>query len=164
MLNRPDSHRARGRTVVATLAATAAVALAVVAGVAVARSFTLTVAAHAKVTNASGSTRTEAIAVNARQHAVYYLTGDSRRHPECTAGNGCYASWPPVTVAAGARASKEARIKGKLGVWRHGGISQVTLNGHPLYTFVDDVQRRRATGEGLTSFGGTWYVIQATAH
>jgi hypothetical protein len=51
-------------------------------------------------------------------------------------------------------------IKGKLGVLHRSGFFQVTLNGHPLYTFkLDNAKKGNTTGEGIVSFGGTWHVI-----
>jgi hypothetical protein len=49
-------------------------------------------------------------------------------------------------------------VKGKLGIWAHDRLRQVTLNGHPLYTYVGDGRPGQANGQGLASFGGTWYV------
>ena len=42
---------------------------------------------------------------------------------------------------------------------RSDGTSQVTYNGHPLYTFVKDQNAGDTNGEGLTAFGGAWYVL-----
>jgi hypothetical protein len=37
----------------------------------------------------------------------------------------------------------------------------VTLNGHPVYTFLQDGGRRGvATGDGVVAFGGTWHVFK----
>jgi predicted lipoprotein with Yx(FWY)xxD motif len=94
--------------------------------------------------------------------AVYDLTGDSKQHAECTTSNSCQMFWPPVKVSSAKQLSKAPGIKGKLGVWRHDGLNQVTLNGHPLYRFAGDSSKRKATGEGIKSFGGTWHVIKAS--
>jgi predicted lipoprotein with Yx(FWY)xxD motif len=139
----------------------ASLAVALLAGVAIARSFVLQVASGAKVTNQSGATVTEAIGVNSHGRAVYTLSGDTRSHPRCTKAAGCWSVWPPVTVAAGKKPSKQSGLKGKLGTWKHSGLTQVTLGGHPLYTFAGDTKRHDATGEGLQSFGGTWHVVKA---
>jgi predicted lipoprotein with Yx(FWY)xxD motif len=116
------------------------------------------------VTNQTQVTKTEAIAVNSKGRAVYRLTGDSKTHPECTTANGCLAIWIPVTVAtAKSKPSAAVGIKGKLGVWnRGGGVHQVTLAGHPLYTFIVDTKKADATGEGIVHFGGTWHAITAS--
>jgi predicted lipoprotein with Yx(FWY)xxD motif len=102
----------------------------------------------------------ESIAVNSRGVAVYTLSGDTPKHMKCTKNNGCFSAWPVVTVKG--RASKAAGVKGKLGTFKRNGFTQVTLNGHPLYTYAGDQNRAGiATGNGLNSFGGTWHVVTA---
>lgn len=147
----------------AGLAAVAAAGFATAAlvGVAAATTFTLNVAKNAKVTNQQMVTKHEAIAVGAKNHAVYTLSGDKKSHPECTMKNGCFKFWPPVTVAPGKHPTKAAGIKGKLSLWNRDGFSQVLLNGHPLYYFKFDTKGADATGEGIVSFGGTWHVVKA---
>jgi predicted lipoprotein with Yx(FWY)xxD motif len=145
----------------------AIIAAVALAGVAIASSFTLTVAKNAKVTNQKMQTKTEPIAVNSKGHAVYLLTGDSRNHPECVKANGCFVIWPPLTVKkANSKPSVAKGIKGKLGVWNrmgpNGPMHQVTLAGHPLYMFAFDTQKDHATGEGIVHFGGTWHAITAS--
>lgn len=154
--------RARARKLAAaTIAATAGIAAVALVGVAVAKSFSLAVAKNSKVTNQSGTTKTENIAVNARGFAVYTLSGDSKSHAKCTKANGCFSFWPPVTVASSRKLSKAPGIKGKLAVWHRNGLSQLTLAGHPLYRYAADSRRHNATGEGVRSFGGTWHVVKA---
>jgi predicted lipoprotein with Yx(FWY)xxD motif len=96
--------------------------------------------------------------------AVYTLTGDSKSHPQCR-GNPCKTVWPWVTIAKGKTPTKNSMIKAKLGVWKHDGVSQLTLGGHPLYFFAGvppavagDKTKKRAHGEGIVSFKGTWHV------
>lgn len=136
----------------------AAAAASVLAGLAIARTFTLTVAKNAPVTNTSGTTARESIIVTSRGLAVYALSGDSAQHPKCTKQNGCFAFWPPLRTESARALSRAAGIKGKLGTWRRDGFLQVTLAGHPLYTFAGDQHRDMAIGEGIHSFGGTWHV------
>lgn len=137
------------------------VAVTSLAAEAIARALTLQVDRSAKVTNmVTHTTRTESIVLNSSGRAVYDLTGDRRGHAECTQANGCFGFWPPVTVSSPRNLSKAVGIKGKLGTWRRNGFFQVTLNGHPLYTFSLDHKKRAATGEGLHTFGGFWHVIR----
>jgi predicted lipoprotein with Yx(FWY)xxD motif len=143
------------------LAALAGFATAALVGLAVAKTFTLQVAKQARVSNASGGTTREAIVVDSHGRAVYELSGDSPRHPKCTRANSCTSFWPPLTIGAKAKPTKVAGVPGKLGVWRHSGIRQVTLAGHPLYRYAGDSQRATATGQGIRTFGGTWRVVRA---
>jgi predicted lipoprotein with Yx(FWY)xxD motif len=102
----------------------------------------------------------ESIGVNSRGVAVYWLSGDTKKHMECRKSNGCFAAWPPVTVKG--HATKAAGIKGKLGTFKRNGFTQVTLGGHPLYTFAGDHNRPGVVnGNGLVAFGGTWHVVTA---
>jgi predicted lipoprotein with Yx(FWY)xxD motif len=156
----PGRTRSAKMAVIA-VAAAGGIAVAALVGVAVAKSFTLQVAKNAKVTNQSGTTTTENIAVNSHGFAVYTLSGDSKSHPKCTKANGCFKFWPPVTVSSAKKLSKAPGIKGKLGVWRRNGLIQLTLAGHPLYRFSFDSKRHTATGEGLHSFKGFWHVVKA---
>jgi predicted lipoprotein with Yx(FWY)xxD motif len=121
---------------------------------------TLQLAKHASVTDQANKTTVESIVVNTRGRAVYELSGDSARHPECTQAKGCFQFWPPVKVSSRKSLHKATGITGRLGTWRRNGFLQVTLNGHPLYRFFRDSHPRVATGEGVTSFGGTWHVLR----
>lgn len=148
-------HRRRHGALIVAIAAVAALS---VAAIAIARSTTLGVAT-AKLSGPSG-TRTEAIAVNSSGVAVYDLVPETTSHLLCTSAS-CFQFWPPVKVAAGAKPTKAAGISGKLGVLHRKGFSQLTLNGHPLYTFVQDAGKRGvATGDGVVAFGGTWHVFK----
>jgi predicted lipoprotein with Yx(FWY)xxD motif len=89
--------------------------------------------------------------------AVYTLTNDSRSHPLCL-GTACRMIWPWVTIPNGKAPTKNPLIKAKLSVWKHSGVRQLTLGGHPLYFFFMDKTKKRAHGEGIVSFGGTWHV------
>ena len=154
-------HRRLRRVHVAIVAAAfAGLASAALVGLAVARTLTLQTATGASVTNQSGSTKTENIVVNSKGRAVYTLGGDTTTHQKCTRANGCFAFWPPVTVSSAKNLSKAAGVKGKLGTFKRSGIIQVTLGGHPLYTFANDRKKDNATGEGINAFKGIWHVVK----
>jgi predicted lipoprotein with Yx(FWY)xxD motif len=147
------------------IAALAGFSVPVVAGIAGAKTFTLELAKGAKVTDQSGTTKTEKIAVTPRGFAVYWLSGDSAAHPKCTSSNGCFSFWPPVKERSARGLSKAPGIAGKLGTWRHDGFTQLTLSGHPLYNFSGDKHRDAAVGEGIHGFGGVWHVVsEGPAH
>ena len=133
---------------------------AALVGIAVAKTFALNIATNAQVTNTKGISTRENVVVDSRGFVVYTLSGDSANHPKCTKANGCFAFWPPVKVASAKALSKASGISGKLAVWHRNGFFQVTLAGHPLYTFAGDAHKHAATGEGLHTFGGTWHVIK----
>jgi predicted lipoprotein with Yx(FWY)xxD motif len=86
----------------------------------------------------------------------YMFTKDEHDASACTGA--CAQAWHPViaahpTVAGSAHASLVGTIV------RPGGQHQVTYDGHPLYTFVDDSGPHVVSGEGIHSFGGSWYVL-----
>ncbi|MFL5863622.1 MAG: hypothetical protein ACJ780_23090 [Solirubrobacteraceae bacterium] len=154
-------HRRLRRVHIAILAAALAGLLsAALVGLAVAKTLTLGVAKGASVTNQSRVTTTENIVVSSKGRAVYTLSGDTTRHPKCTKANGCFSFWPPVTVSSARHLSKASAVKGTLGTFKRNGIIQVTLGGHPLYTFANDNKRATATGEAITGFGGIWHVVK----
>ena len=112
------------------------------------------------VKRAKVGTKRESIGVNSRGVAVYWLSGDTKKHMKCRVNNGCFSFWPPVKVKG--HASKSSRIKGKLGTFKRNGFTQVTLNGHPLYTYSGDGNRPGVvSGNGIRTFGGTWHVVTA---
>jgi predicted lipoprotein with Yx(FWY)xxD motif len=160
MPGKPHRRRLRRGHVAAVVAVLAGLASAALVGMAVAKTLTLQVASGASVTNQSGATATESIVINAKGRAVYTLSGDTTKHPKCTKANGCFSFWPPVTVSSAKSLSKAAGVKGKLGIFKRNGLMQVTLAGHPLYTFANDKKRANATGEGIKGFNGIWHVVK----
>jgi predicted lipoprotein with Yx(FWY)xxD motif len=166
MSSERNSNRRRLSLLSVTLLTAALAALAVAALTASAltkSSNTIGVAKNGKVTNQNMVTKTEAIAVNSKGRAIYDLIPETVHHLLCTKSNGCLMVWPPVTVRnANSKPSAATGIKGKLGILHRNGLFQVTLAGHPLYTFAGDSKKDNGTGEGIVHFGGTWHVIKAT--
>jgi predicted lipoprotein with Yx(FWY)xxD motif len=100
----------------------------------------------------------EPVAVNGHGVTVYELAPESAHHLVCTSG-ACLTVWPPVKASG--RVTQAPGVTGRLGTVRRRGFTQVTLNGHPLYTFTEDGGRRgTAEGEGINNFGGVWHVFK----
>ena len=154
-------NRSRGTLVAAALVAVgggAAATVAQSAAAATARPASAAVLKVASVKVAIGTTnKAHQLLVSAKGLPVYLLTGDSASHPLCKGS--CLTYWPAVTTTS-KKPAVGAGVKGKIGVWHHGKINQVTLNGHPLYTYAQD-SKGAALGEGLKSFGGVWEVMSA---
>jgi predicted lipoprotein with Yx(FWY)xxD motif len=95
------------------------------------------------------------VLVDGKGMTVYLLTSDSPGHSACSAA--CLAYWPPVTGPA------PASVKGVSAALSSAkatsGTSMVTAAGWPLYTFIKDSAPGDVTGEGVKSFGGTWYAV-----
>jgi predicted lipoprotein with Yx(FWY)xxD motif len=89
---------------------------------------------------------------------IYELGPETTRHLVCKSHD-CFAAWPPVK--ANGAVTKMAGVTGKLGTIKRDGFEQVTLNGKPVYTFVEDGSRRgEAEGDGIRNFGGVWHVFK----
>jgi predicted lipoprotein with Yx(FWY)xxD motif len=84
---------------------------------------------------------------------VYSFSPDTSTKSTC---NGtCAQSWPPVPATTSGVKAPFATIK------RSDGSTQLTFDGHPLYTFVMDTAPGQANGNGLNIFGGVWHEAPA---
>jgi predicted lipoprotein with Yx(FWY)xxD motif len=114
-------------------------------------------ASVAKSTVEVRGTRLGKILVNAQGRTLYLFKKDSRGKSACTGG--CAKFWPPLRASGkpsaghGIGASKLATIR------RSDGKSQVTYNGHPLYTFLEDTKPGQTNGQGLRAFGASWFTL-----
>lgn len=97
------------------------------------------------------------VLVDSKGLTVYLLTADTKGHSTCSAQ--CLQYWPLVPAPAGAVPSVDG-ITAALGTTKAtSGASVVTAGGWPLYTFVKDKAPGDVTGEGVKTFGGTWYAV-----
>lgn len=96
------------------------------------------------------------VLVDAHGHTLYTLTNAGRAVP-CTGT--CAAAWPPLALSAGA---KLKGAKGTKALGMMAGTRQVTSGGLPLYRFAGDTKTHQASGNNLSSFGGTWHVVKVS--
>lgn len=93
---------------------------------------------------------------------LYFNDQDTSSAVLCV--DACTDEWPPL--AASGTPSAEG-VTGLSTTDRPDGTKQVTYNGHPLYTFVDDDAPMKATGDGDSDeFGGqkfTWHAATVSA-
>ena len=116
------------------------------------------VVAHTVANTKVGGT----ILVNAAGMTLYKFSADSAGMSACSGA--CAMAWPPVTVASGMTPKGGSGATGTFGtITRSDGTLQVTYNGDPLYTFSGDSAAGDTNGQNLTSDGGTWTVVMATA-
>jgi predicted lipoprotein with Yx(FWY)xxD motif len=152
------SRAAGARTRVSAIGLVVAGLLAAMAATAIA--FTVNSLTTAKRT-VSGKSFT--IVVDNRGVTVYELGGESLAHLECI-NRTCFNMWPPLKVnSANTRVTKGAGVPGRLSIMHRvkGGFYQVMLDQHPLYYYFGDRGTSGPTkGNGITSFGGRWHVIQ----
>src|SRR5450756_490541 len=96
------------------------------------------------------------VLVDSKGMTVYLLTADTPGHSTCSAQ--CLQYWPLVPGPVGASSVKG--ISAALAVTKAtSSASMVTAAGWPLYTFVKDQAPGDVTGEGVKTFGGTWYAV-----
>lgn len=99
------------------------------------------------------------IVVDAEGMTVYAFQGDTPAGSGC--GEGCLQKWPAV-VAPDPLPAQVAGIDGVLGVYlRPDGTRQLTLNSHPLYTFVQDKAVGQHNGVGKQLGNAKWGVMQS---
>jgi predicted lipoprotein with Yx(FWY)xxD motif len=92
------------------------------------------------------------VLTNARGYTLYWFAADTPSKSTCYGT--CAAYWPPVT----GRPIAGPGVTGKLGtIRRTGGSTQVTYDGHPLYTYVGDSAPGQSTGNNVDLNGGFWY-------
>ena len=107
------------------------------------------------------------VLVNAQGQTLYLLTSEKGGKITCTASNGCTQVWPETTLASGMTAATAGSgvQSSLLGTVKDAsGNLEVTYNHWPLYTFSGDSGPGVAKGQGLTNFGGTWYVLNTSGN
>jgi len=92
------------------------------------------------------------VLTNARGFTLYWFAPDTPTRSACYGV--CVGYWPPVTGTPAAGPG----VTGKLGtIRRSDGVTQVTYNGHPLYTYVGDTAPGQAFGNNINLNGGRWH-------
>ena len=106
------------------------------------------------------------VLVNGQGKTLYMLTSEKGGKITCTASNGCTKVWPETVVVTGTKATAGSGVQSALlgTVTGASGSPEVTYNNWPLYTFAGDPGPGVAKGQGLTNFGGTWYVLSAAGN
>ena len=107
------------------------------------------------------------VLVNGEGQTLYMLTSEKGGKITCTDDSGCTKVWPDTelpkgvtsaTAGSGIQASLLGTVKNSA------GDLYTTYNGWPLYTYSGDGGPGQANGEGLTDFGGTWYVLSTSGN
>ena len=98
------------------------------------------------------------VLVDSQGFTDYLLTADTPGHSTCSVQ--CLQYWPPVPTPAGSGVPSVPGISAALTATKAAsGASMVTAGGWPLYTFVKDRAPGDIAGEGVKTFGGTWYAV-----
>ena len=93
------------------------------------------------------------VLTNAKGFTLYSFAPDTSTTSACNGA--CATAWPPQTAPATVK-TPYATIK------RSDGSTQLTFNGHPLYTFTGDTAPGTASGNGVNAFGGLWHEVPAS--
>ena len=102
------------------------------------------------------------ILVDAQGRTLYLFEADKGTASTCDGA--CASAWPPLTTAEKPIAGPGVSAS-KLGTTTRGdGTTEVTYNGHPLYTFAGDSAPGQANGQGSDGFGAEWYVRSAAGN
>jgi predicted lipoprotein with Yx(FWY)xxD motif len=99
---------------------------------------------------------------NSKHHTYYLLSSEKRGTLHCTGS--CESDWFPLLVGTAIKTvSLGSGVEGKVGfVKRTSSLKQVTYNGYPIYLFSAD-HANQSKGEGIDAFGGTWFLVNASA-
>jgi predicted lipoprotein with Yx(FWY)xxD motif len=76
-----------------------------------------------------------------------------------TCNGACAQAWPPVLTKGKPKASGGVKAALLGTTTRADGKTEVTYEGHPLYTFVGDKASGDTTGQGSDGFGALWWVV-----
>lgn len=96
---------------------------------------------------------------DAQGRAVYLLEADKKGASSCY--DACTQVWPPLRAPSGKPAAADQAVREELigTIKRRDGSAQVTYNGHPLYYYVKDTGRGKATGQDVHDKWGEWYLV-----
>jgi predicted lipoprotein with Yx(FWY)xxD motif len=97
------------------------------------------------------------VLVNSKGRTLYHFLADTGTTSTCEGA--CATNWPPDTVTGTPKAGKGAKASLIGTTPRSDGSTQVTYNGHPLYTFQADQKAGATNGQGLNAFGGQWFAV-----
>ena len=100
------------------------------------------------------------VLTNAAGFTLYTFQADKGSTSTCYGA--CAQFWPPVLGTAHLAAGQN--ISGHFGTTtRKDGKTQVTYDGHPLYTYAGDTQPGQTSGNGINQSGGIWNVVTTSA-
>lgn len=100
------------------------------------------------------------VLVTVSGRVLYLLTADHRDASSCSTA--CVRAWPPLLVKGEVKAGPGVDPKLVSSFQTHDGENQVAYKGHPLYTFAQDTSAGSALGEGIHTYGGTWWMVSPT--
>jgi predicted lipoprotein with Yx(FWY)xxD motif len=110
------------------------------------------------VVQVGGNAALGSFAADLSGRTLYTFANDVPDSGSSACVDGCAANWPPLTIPSGAIPVAQGALPGTLGtITRADGSLQVTHDGRPLYTFVNDARPGDANGNGAGD--GVWGII-----
>jgi predicted lipoprotein with Yx(FWY)xxD motif len=97
------------------------------------------------------------VLVDSQGRTLYLFQKDSGGKSACFGA--CASAWPPLRASGKPTVSSDLNASLVGTIQRSDGKPQVTYNGHPLYSFAEDLSAGQATGQGSTAFGAPWYAV-----
>jgi predicted lipoprotein with Yx(FWY)xxD motif len=104
------------------------------------------------------SSRFGPVLFDGRGRSLYLFTRERTARSRCYGA--CAKAWPPLLTKSAPRALTGAKARLLGTTRRRGGALQVTYAGHPLYHYVGDTKAGQILCQGVTEFGGTWWVVK----
>jgi predicted lipoprotein with Yx(FWY)xxD motif len=107
------------------------------------------------------------VLVDGSGRTVYVLTSSSQKNVPCTDSSGCTKLWPDLPLPTGKSAAKagmglQASLLGTKKL--SDGETYPTYNGWLVYEYTGDTGPGQSNGEGIKSFGGTWYALSPSGN
>jgi predicted lipoprotein with Yx(FWY)xxD motif len=102
------------------------------------------------------------VVVDGRGRTVYLLTSGGSKNVPCDDASGCTKVWPDLPLPDGTTAATAgAGLQGSLlsTMKLSDGETYPTYNGWLMYEYVGDSGPAQGHGQGIQSFGGTWYAL-----
>jgi predicted lipoprotein with Yx(FWY)xxD motif len=105
------------------------------------------------------------VLVDGKGRTVYILTSGGKTNVPCTDASGCTKLWPDLPLPDAVSAAKagtgvDASLLGTKKL--KDGETYPTYNGWLVYEYAGDTGPGQANGQGIKSFGGTWYVLNSS--
>jgi predicted lipoprotein with Yx(FWY)xxD motif len=107
------------------------------------------------------------VLVDATGRTVYILTADGKTNVPCEDATGCTKAWPDLpfpdgTASAKAGTGAQASLLGSMKL--SDGETYPVYHNWLMYEFSGDTDPGQGHGEGIKSFGGTWYALDASGN
>lgn len=102
------------------------------------------------------------VLVDGNGRTVYLLTSGGHTNVPCDDASGCTKAWPDLPLPDGVSGAKagsgvQASLLGTKKL--SDGETYPTYNGWLMYEFSGDSGPGQGKGQGIKSFGGTWYAL-----